>query len=90
MKCIENPNAVGNSFNIGNPRTVITVYGLAQTICRVLKSKSQILFKPDISADIELRIPSVEKARQMLGYEAKVDLEEGILRTAEWLQKEAR
>ena len=87
MRCIENPAAIGHSFNIGNPRAVVTVYGLAQTICRVLNSKSQIVFKPDLSADIELRIPSIEKARELLGYEASVDLEEGVLRTAEWLRK---
>lgn len=87
MRCIENPAAIGHSFNIGNPRAVVTVYGLAQTVCRVLNSKSKIVFKPDLSADIELRIPSVEKAREILGYEAKTDLEEGISRTAEWIMK---
>lgn len=82
--CLENPRAIGESFNIGNARTVTTTYGLAQTVCRVLGSQSRILFKPALSAEIELRIPSVEKATQVLGFQAKVDLDEGILRTAEW------
>ncbi len=86
-RCIEKPEAVGNAFNLGNPRAVVTVYGLAQTVCRVLHSKSKICFKPDLSADIDLRIPSIEKARNLLGFESRVDLEEGILRTAEWIQK---
>lgn len=86
MRCVENPDAVGNAFNIGNPRAVVTVYGLAQTICRVLNSSSKICFKPDLSADIDLRIPSIEKARSLLNFESKVDLEEGILRTAEWIK----
>jgi UDP-glucose 4-epimerase len=87
MKCIENPMAIGNSFNIGNARAVITIYGLAQTICRVLGSHSKIIFKPALSADIELRIPSVEKSNEILGFKAKVGLEDGILKTAEWFRK---
>jgi len=87
MRCIENPIAIGQSFNIGNARAVVTTYGLAQTVCRVLDSKSKILFKPALSADIELRIPSVEKMRAMLDFSAKVDLEEGIGQTAKWIEK---
>ena len=84
MKCIESPNAVGESFNLGNSRAVITILGLAQTVCRVLGSKSKIKFKKELSADIELRIPSVKKTEEILGFKAKVDLEEGVLRTAEY------
>jgi UDP-glucose 4-epimerase len=87
MKCIENPVAIGQSFNIGNARAVVTTYGLAQTVCRVLDSKSKIIFKPALSADIELRIPSVEKMKTMLDFVAKVDLEEGIQHTAVWIEK---
>jgi UDP-glucose 4-epimerase len=87
MKCLEIPEAIGHSINIGNERTVLTIYGLAQTVCRVLDSSSKITFKPALSADIELRVPAVEKARELLGFRAVVELEEGIQRTAEWLKK---
>ncbi len=87
MKCIESPNAVGESFNLGNSRAVITILGLAQTVCRTLGSKSKIKFKKELSADIELRIPSVKKTEKILGFKAKVDLEEGILKTAEYFKK---
>lgn len=86
LKVLENPKAIGESFNIGNARAVITTLGLAQTICRVLNSKSKILFREQLSADIELRIPSVEKTNKVLGFKAKVDLDEGILRTAEYFK----
>lgn len=79
--------AIGESFNIGNQKTVITIYGLANTIIRVLGSSSTIEFVPADSADIELRIPNVDKARRLLGFEAKVDLEEGIRRTAEAIRR---
>jgi len=85
MRCIEDDRAVGESFNIGNGRAVMTVLGLAQTVCRVLESKSKIVHDPPLSADVELRIPSVKKTEEMLGFKAKVDLEEGIKRTAEWV-----
>jgi UDP-glucose 4-epimerase len=74
--------AVGESFNIGNQRAVVSVYGLASTIVRVLESSSKIRFVPRPSADIDLRIPSIDKARDILGFEAQVDLEDGIQRTA--------
>jgi UDP-glucose 4-epimerase len=86
MRCIVDPKAVGESFNIGNARAVITILGLAQTACRVLESKSNIKFGPALSADIALRIPSVEKTKNILDFKAKVDLDEGILKTAEWLK----
>ncbi len=88
LKCIEAPNAIGHSFNIGNARAVTTIYGLAQTVCRVLNSKSNIIFKPALSADVELRIPSVDKSFNLLDFKAKVDLEEGIIKTAQWLKEQ--
>ena len=86
IRCIENPKAIGESFNLGNARTVITTLGLAQAVCRVLKSESKIIFKDALSADIEMRIPSVVKTKEVLGFEAKVDLDEGILKTAEYFK----
>ena len=87
MRCIEEPGAVGESFNIGNARAVITILGLAESVCRVLKSSSEIVFDPPLSADIAIRIPSTTKATEVLGFRAKVDLEEGIARTADWMKQ---
>lgn len=87
MECLENPNAVGESFNIGNSRAVITILGLANTVCRVLNSSSEIKHAPPLSADIAIRIPSVNKMENLLGIKAKVDLEEGILKTSEWIKE---
>lgn len=86
IRCIEDPKAIGESFNLGNARAVITILGLAQTVCRVLNSTSKIIFEAPLSADIAIRIPSVEKTWEVLGFKAKVDLEEGILETAKWMQ----
>lgn len=89
MRSIETPKAVGESFNIGNARAVTTIFGLAETVCRVLESRSEIVFKEALSADIELRIPETRKAEQLLGFKARIDLEEGILRTAKWYRENA-
>lgn len=89
LHCLTSENAIGESFNIGNTRTVTTIYGLANTVIRVLNSKSNITFTPKYSADIELRIPSTSKARLLLDFEAEVDLEEGILRTADFYKSSA-
>ncbi len=86
MMALTDPAAVGESFNIGNARAVITVYGLAQTVVRVLDSSSQIKFAEKDFADIQLRVPSIGKAKRLLGFEAKVDLEDGIRRTAEYFR----
>ena len=86
LQCIENPAAIGESFNIGNSKSVVTTYGLAQTVCRVLNSESEIIHKPPLSADIELRIPSIEKAYKILGFKSTTLLDDGILKTAEWIK----
>lgn len=87
LHSLENSNAVGESFNIGNSRAVTTIYGLAQTVCRVLTSESEISFKEPLSADVELRIPETKKAFELLNFKAEIDLEEGISRTAKWYKE---
>jgi UDP-glucose 4-epimerase len=81
---MEHPKAIGESFNIGNARAVVTIFGLANTVVRVLSSKSRIRFIRKDYADIELRVPNVDKARDLIGFEAKVDLEEGIKRAGQF------
>ena len=84
MLALTREEAIGESFNIGNPRSVVTTYGLAQTVCRVLSSKSEIIFSGRNFADIELRIPDVKKAKDLLSFDPKVDLEEGVMKTADF------
>ena len=87
LLAMSHPKAVGESFNIGNQRAVTTIYGLASAIIRVLDSQSPVVFARKDYADVELRVPSVSKARSILGFEAKIDLDEGIRRTAEFYRK---
>lgn len=89
LTVMEHPKAVGETFNIGNQRAVVTIYGLASTVVRVLQSSSKIEFTKKNYADVELRIPSVRKAEELLGFVAKVDLEDGIRLTAEHYRAQA-
>jgi UDP-glucose 4-epimerase len=84
LLAVESPAAIGESFNIGNQRAVVTIYGLANTVVRVLGSRSPISFGRKDYVDVELRVPSVRKATDILGFVAKVDLDEGIRRAAEY------
>jgi len=81
---LERPEAVGQAFNIGNPRSTVTVFDLAQRIKRLTGSAGEIVFQPLHYADVELRIPNVEKARELLGFEAQVELDDGLQRTIDW------
>ncbi len=79
--------AVGHAFNIGNPRSTLTIHSLAKEIIRLASSASPIEHVPWNQADVELRIPNIDKARELLHYAPKVDLEEGLLRTIYWYRR---
>ena len=84
---IEQDEAVGHAFNIGNPRSTLTIYNLAREVVRLSSSASRIAFVPWDHADVELRIPNIDKARRLLGFSPCVDLEEGLLRTIAWYRR---
>src|SRR5687767_12472176 len=84
LLCLERPEAVGQAFNIGNPRSAVTIYDLAQRIKRLTGCPGVLAFQPLHYSDVELRIPNVEKARDSLGWEPEVDLDEGLARTIAW------
>ena len=87
LTVLNHADAVGHAFNIGNPRSTVTIYHLAQEIIRLSGSSSAIEFVKWPYPDVELRIPNIEKARDVVGFEPRVDLEEGLLRTIEWYRQ---
>ena len=72
-------------FNIGNPNE-ITVLELAQKIIELTNSKSEIVFKSLPSDDPKQRKPDISKAKSKLGWEPKVNLEDGLIKTIEWVE----
>ncbi len=84
MACLDKPAAVGQDFNIGNPVTASTIYDLAERIVRLTGSRSQIARTPYTFSDIGVRAPNSSKARELLGYVPRFDLDAGLKPTIEW------
>jgi UDP-glucose 4-epimerase len=84
LLCLERPEAIGHTFNIGNARSTVTIYDLAHRVKRLTGCPGEIVHKPLHYVDVEIRIPNVNKAREQLGFEAQVDLDEGLARTIAW------
>ena len=87
LLCLEHPDAPGESFNIGNARSAVTIFDLASRIKRLTDCPGEIRFQPLHYTDVELRIPNVDKARQVLGFEAGVELDDGLARTIAWYRE---
>ena len=69
--------------NIGNPREM-TIKEFAETIIRISGSKSELIYEPLPEDDPKKRQPDITRARTKLGWEPKVELEEGIAHTIEY------
>src|SRR5438128_3982319 len=65
--------------NLGNPQE-LTLLELAQTVVRVTSSKSEIVFEALPVDDPQVRQPDITRARQVLGWEPEVELEDGLRR----------
>jgi dTDP-glucose 4,6-dehydratase len=69
--------------NLGNPDHEVTMLELAETVIRVSGSTSEIVFEALPIDDPKVRRPDITRARQVLGWEPEIDLEEGLKR---WLR----
>jgi dTDP-glucose 4,6-dehydratase len=75
--------------NIGNPDHEVTMLELAQTVIRVTGSTSEIAFEARPVDDPEVRRPDITRAREVLGWQPEIDLEEGLRRWLSALETEA-
>jgi len=87
MLALTRDEAVGHAFNIGNPRSTLTIHALAKEILRLASGSSNIEHVTWNHPDVELRIPNIDKARELLHFSPAVDLEEGLLRTIYWYRR---
>lgn len=69
--------------NIGNPHEM-TVLEFAQKIIELTESKSPIVYKPLPEDDPQVRQPDIAKAKKLLGWEPRVELEEGLKKTIDY------
>ena len=84
LRCAQRPEAVGHAFNLGNPQGTVTNLELANMIVRLTNSKSDIVYKPHPGPEVDLRVPSIEKAMSILEYRPQVSLESGVRQAVEW------
>jgi dTDP-glucose 4,6-dehydratase len=77
--------AVNEPVNIGNPHEM-TLLDLAKRIVRVTGSPSALVFGPLPEDDPKVRQPDITRARTLLGWEPRVDTDEGLRLTIDWFR----
>jgi dTDP-glucose 4,6-dehydratase len=70
--------------NLGNPREM-TLLELAENVLRVTGARSEIVFEALPVDDPQVRQPDITRAKQILGWEPEVELQDGLRRTIEWM-----
>jgi len=76
-------DSVTGPINLGNP-TEFTIKQLAELVIELTGTKSDIVYKPAVSDDPMQRKPVIEKAKQVLNWEPRIQLREGLMRTIEY------
>jgi UDP-glucose 4-epimerase len=90
VRLAEEPDAVGQVFNIGNDREEVTILDLAQRVKARTASKSEIVRVPYDQAyeegfeDMPRRVPDLTRLRRLTGYEPQVHLDEILDRVIEY------
>jgi dTDP-glucose 4,6-dehydratase len=77
---------ISDPVNVGNPAE-LSVLEFAKTIRALAGAKSEIVFKPLPVDDPKVRQPDITKAREKLGWEPRVPLEEGLKKTIDWFRR---
>ena len=80
---------VSDPVNIGNPQEM-TLLELAKRIVRLTGSGSEIIFGPLPEDDPKVRQPDIGRARTLLGWEPRVDTDEGLRLTVDWFKTRGR
>jgi dTDP-glucose 4,6-dehydratase len=75
--------------NIGNP-VEMTIKQIAETIIRMTGATSRIIYKPLPTDDPKQRRPDITRARTLLGWEPKVQLDEGLVKTIEYFRTKVK
>lgn len=87
--CVESDKAINEDFNLSTPVST-TVEELATAIWKKMKGDAPLSFINDLAFeyDVQKRVPSVEKAKKILGYEAKTTLDETLDEVIPWVTKQ--
>jgi nucleoside-diphosphate-sugar epimerase len=84
--CIEHPAAVNEDFNLSTARGH-TVLEVAEIIWRMLRPEKPFRYQCDepFTYDVQRRVPSTEKARRLIGFEATTPLEKILEEVVPWV-----
>ncbi|HUN78868.1 MAG TPA: NAD(P)-dependent oxidoreductase [Solirubrobacteraceae bacterium] len=89
VTALGSPAAVNEDFNISASRelTVAEIARIVWEACEKDPADFALEHLPSFEVDVRRRWPSVEKARRLLGWEARIGVEEGIASTVRWLRE---
>jgi len=89
LAMLGNKDAIGKTFNIGNPANALTVNELARKVVWLCGSpRTKIIHKHSPFTDIDIRIPDITLARNVLCFNPKVELDTGLMQTIRWFSAE--
>jgi len=86
VRMMATPREITGPFNMGNP-IEFTIKELAETVLQMVGGKSKIVFQPLPQDDPKQRQPNITLARENLGWEPKVMLNEGLEKTVSYFRK---
>ena len=86
IRMMNAPNDFIGPVNIGNP-CEFSILELAEKIIKLSGSRSKIIFEPLPNDDPMQRQPDITMVKDRLGWEPKIDIEEGLLRTIEYFKE---
>jgi UDP-glucuronate decarboxylase len=85
IRMMNGPEGFTGPVNIGNPRE-FTMLELAQQVIALTQSKSQLIFMPLPQDDPKQRQPNIELAKSRLNWQPKINLDEGLIQTIDFLK----
>ena len=86
IRLMQSPDDVTGPINLGKPDE-FKILELAQKIVTLTNSRSEIVFKPLPSDDPRQRRPDITLAREILGWEPRIQLEEGLKKTIAYFEE---
>jgi nucleoside-diphosphate-sugar epimerase len=88
VTAMASPAGENQDFNISASRelTVAEIATLIWSACGNDSGQLELEHLPSFEVDVQRRWPSVERARRLLGWQARVELEEGLAQTVRWLR----
>ena len=88
--CLESSAAINEDFNISTP-VATSVLELAQLVWKILNPGEEFAFVSDqaYEYDVQKRIPNTSKAKEIIGFEAEVDLEDSVREVIEYMRQQS-